>query len=39
MVKHETSDWEFRPNDLVKKGVVAFVLTTILVIGHLGTTR
>jgi len=39
MVKHEISDWEFRPNDLVKEGVVVFVLTTVLVIGHLGTTR
>lgn len=38
MVKHEISGWEFRPNDLVKEGVVAFVLTTVLVIGHLGST-
>jgi len=38
MFKREISDWEFWPNDLVKEGVVAFVLTTPLVIGHLGST-
>ena len=36
MVKHEISDWEFRPNDLVEEGVVAFVLTTVLVIETFG---